>query len=353
MGSGKSYEVVSEVIVPAIAKGRRVVTNVDGISNDLVRQYVADIYKRNLDALGEIVHVTNEDVFKADFFPYYDDKKAAHTNTIVQPGDLVCIDEAWRFWPASGGKILPQHKSFFLEHRHFTHPATDVACDLVLMIQDMGTLNRFVKNVVAFNARTHKKISLGMPNTYSISLYEGSKQSRATLISNSIRKYRKEIYPLYSSFKGGAEGKSVNVDKRQNMFSSKRLIGSGVLVIFIGSVAIYFVSRFFSHKPSVSTNTVVTTTPATSRNASTGSSVTVKSTIPSFSTTWRIVGTVHYRSERFVVIADSAGRLRYESPSMFQQNGRLAIGDIDGNKVTYYSGDAPVVTHQIPKEGKK
>jgi zona occludens toxin len=34
MGSGKSYECVSSVIVPAIKKGRRVVTNVDGIDSD-------------------------------------------------------------------------------------------------------------------------------------------------------------------------------------------------------------------------------------------------------------------------------------------------------------------------------
>lgn len=35
MRSGKSYEVVSEVIVPPIRAGRNVVTNVDGISEDM------------------------------------------------------------------------------------------------------------------------------------------------------------------------------------------------------------------------------------------------------------------------------------------------------------------------------
>ncbi|EPZ1805653.1 zonular occludens toxin domain-containing protein, partial [Escherichia coli] len=32
LGSGKSYEVVSSVIVPACASGRRVVTNIYGIN---------------------------------------------------------------------------------------------------------------------------------------------------------------------------------------------------------------------------------------------------------------------------------------------------------------------------------
>ena len=52
MRSGKSYEVVSEVILEAIAKGRRVVTNVDGISNDLIRAYVAQKRGIELETLG-------------------------------------------------------------------------------------------------------------------------------------------------------------------------------------------------------------------------------------------------------------------------------------------------------------
>jgi len=172
-------------------------------------------------------------------------KKSAHIDTIVQPGDLVCVDEAWRFWPASGVKILPQHQSFFLEHRHFTNPQTDVACDLVLMIQNMSTLNRFVKNVVAFSARTHKKISPGLKNTYSVTMYEGSKQTKANKMSTQIRKYRKEVFPLYSSFKGGAEGKIVNVDKRQNMLANKSLwfLIGGILVIGVGAAVLVY--RFF------------------------------------------------------------------------------------------------------------
>ena len=33
-GSGKSYEVVSEVIAKQVAAGRRIVTNIDGINPD-------------------------------------------------------------------------------------------------------------------------------------------------------------------------------------------------------------------------------------------------------------------------------------------------------------------------------
>src|SRR5471032_1322303 len=148
MRSGKSYEVVSEVIVPAIRSGRRVVTNVEGISQERIHEYLKATYAHDDESLyGAIVHVSNTEVFDPEFFPYYDDHKGAHTDTLVQPCDLVCIDEAWRFWGSTDCKIHKNHKSFFLEHGHFTNEKTNVACDLVLLIQDMATLHRFLKLV--------------------------------------------------------------------------------------------------------------------------------------------------------------------------------------------------------------
>ena len=56
MGSGKSYECVSSVIVPAIKNGRRVVTNVDGIDSDAIRAYCQEKWNVAPDKLGEVVH---------------------------------------------------------------------------------------------------------------------------------------------------------------------------------------------------------------------------------------------------------------------------------------------------------
>jgi zona occludens toxin len=44
MGSGKSYEVVSSVIVPAVSQGRRVVTNVEGLQDDEIKAYCAKLF---------------------------------------------------------------------------------------------------------------------------------------------------------------------------------------------------------------------------------------------------------------------------------------------------------------------
>lgn len=349
MRSGKSYEVVSTVILDAIEQGRRVVTNVDGINNELIRAYVAEKRHKPLESLGEVRHVTNEDVFRPDFLPYYDDAKEAHVNTVVEPGDLVAIDEAWRFW-GTDCKLLKEHKSFFLEHGHFTHPETGVACDLVLMIQDMGTLHRFVKNVVAFSFRTHKKVSLGLNNTYSLVMWEGSKMNKQTRIGEWVRRYNKEVFPLYSSFKGGAEGKTINVDKRQNIFANPRLWALVALSLVGGAWAFRNVWNFFH--PTAPT-TAVKTQDSSSTSVPPGpvgqGVAQVKPVIsPVASSQWRIAG--HYKQgmDSWVVLADSAGRIRFESPSVVTGSGLMAVGVIDGQLVTSYSG-VPDVTQQRAK----
>lgn len=44
-GSGKSYEVVKSVIIPAVASGRRIVSNIYGLNHEAIIQYC---YKNKL-----------------------------------------------------------------------------------------------------------------------------------------------------------------------------------------------------------------------------------------------------------------------------------------------------------------
>lgn len=339
--SGKSYECVSQVIVPAIREGRRVVTNVDGISEEKIHAYLkAKNPDDEHDKYGRVVHVTNGQVFELDFFPYYDDAKEAHTDTTVQPGDLVAIDEAWRFW-GQGMKIPKNHQSFFLEHGHFTHPDSGVACDLALMIQDMGTLHRSLKAVVAFTFRTHRKAALGAPNTYSVNGYEGNKMTKATHIGVWVRRYQKDVFPLYASFKGGVQGKLVNADKRQNMLANPRLIVMAVGGLLAVGFAVRTVYGFF--KPN-------SAPAAVTAQAGGGAPVVapVRPVVPvsvqvtrvPVSETWRVAGSMHAGGKGWVVLVNPSGAVRVESPSVFSNAGAAVIGDVDGAKVTAWSGAA-------------
>lgn len=85
-GSGKSYEAVYNVIIPAFTSSRRVVTNIYGLQKDKITE-------RYPDATGEIIVVDNDDVLKADFFPF-----KGGEGSFCQFGDLIVIDEAWRIF---------------------------------------------------------------------------------------------------------------------------------------------------------------------------------------------------------------------------------------------------------------
>jgi zona occludens toxin len=342
MRSGKSYEVVSEVIVPSIRQGRNVVTNVDGISEEKIHEYLKSKYPDDdYSKYGKVVHVTNAQVFDDKFFPYYDDEKNSHTDTVVQPGDLVAIDEAWRFW-GDKMKIKKNHQSFVLEHGHFTHPETNIACDLVLMIQDMGTLNRFIRNVIAFSFRTNKKVSLGLGKVYSLNMWEGKSLTKANHIGQWTRKYNPEIFPLYSSFKGGAEGVMVNVDKRQNVFRNWKVWLPFVACFLVIALAVPKVYRFF-HPADADVSGMAQKGAADASKV--GGAVNapaqlVKPPTPAYSEIWRICGSFYAQSKTWVVVCNQLGAVRGESPSMFRNTGIAQIGDIDGAKVSGWTGGA-------------
>lgn len=330
-GSGKSFEVVSSVILDAVGAGRRVVTNVAGISEEKIHDYLAQKRKFSIEKLGQIVHITNERIGQPFFFP---DEEKPELDSVVKGGDLVAIDEAWRFWGTDNGKLSDEHMQFFRMHRHYVHPTTRVACDIALMTQDVTGLHRSVKNVVEFTFRMQKHKSLGFTKRYRVDMHEGSKISLKTRFDIRQKAYDPDIFPLYQSYTGGA-GTEAAIDKRQNIFANKTLWLYVAFLAFLVSISAVFVWRFF-HPKTVAVNPASTTTNASSATQSAPPFAVAPK--PVFSELWRIVGSYQAAGQTWFVLADSAGRMRVESPSVFSNTGVAAVGEIDGERVTRWSG---------------
>ena len=336
MGSGKSYECVTSVIVPAIKNGRRVVTNVDGIDNDAIRAYCQEKWSIQPDKLGSVVHCNNDDVHKADFLPF-----GENVDTFCQPGDIICIDEAWRFW-GTDCKLLSEHKIFFREHRHFAHPETKVTCDLVLMVQDIGDLHRTLKVVVEVTFKTTKIKTLGWDKTYRVEMWEGYKLTVKGRVSVENKRYDAQIFPLYSSYQGG-NGKEMRVDDRQNVLKSPKLWILALCTVAMLFFGIRHITGFFSGDRFKDKN-------KDKANASATNGQPVKSTTPSQLSTgqpkpingvsdqWRIVGQYQVGHVATIVIANEHGTVRLEHPSAFQNTGIAMVGDVDGQRVMHWSG---------------
>lgn len=335
MGSGKSFEVVSSVIVPAILQGRRAVTNIDGIDSDAIRAYLHEKQNIPFDKLGHVIHCRNEDINRSDFFPFGDDR----IDTFCKGGDLIAIDEAWRFF-GTDCKILNEHKIFFREHRHYCHPDTKVSCDLVLMVQDIGDLKRELKVVVELNFRTTKIKSLGLNKTYRIEMWEGFKQNPRQRVAVTVKNYDPEIFPLYKSYSGG-DGKELTVDERQNILKNPKIWAMVLMTFVFLFGGGYFTVRFFTQNSAVSKSSVnnssnsdssISSVSSTSQQAHRSQNQVL------FSPEWRIVGSIFDGKNKFIVLQNNDGFLRYESPSLFSGFGRQLVGKIDGYTVTFFSG---------------
>lgn len=226
MGSGKSHEGTRAAIVPALLAGRRVVSNVEGLNEDALRSYLKRRHRFDLPA-GRVVCVPTSRVSEPKFFP----ADAGDASAVVMAGDLVVLDEAWEYW-GEDASISEEHMRFVRMHRHWTDPATGVAADLVVMIQDLMGLHRRVRRVTALHLRFVKLSVLGLLGRFRVEVYEGARASKDRLVSSSILRYDPEVFPLYKSHANGG-GRELVVDKRGNLFSSKLFVGAMALGLLL------------------------------------------------------------------------------------------------------------------------
>ncbi|WP_368647545.1 zonular occludens toxin family protein [Castellaniella ginsengisoli] len=342
MGSGKSYEAVSSIIVPAIAAGRRVVSNIDGLNESAIHEYILRHSKKgkkaalSAHALGSIVHVSNDRVSQSEFFP--DPDRVDGAVPVVQPGDLVVIDEAWRFWPTSA-KPSHEHMQFFRMHRHYAHAETGVTSDLVLLIQDISGLHPDLKRVVEMSVRTTKLKSLGLNRRYRVEVFEGYRQTKTAKTATYQKAYDKAIFPLYQSY-GSGNARETTVDDRQNIFKgSKVWILLAMIPVFLGG-GIWYLISFFGSSPTQQAKEVSSQldTPAPAASALSQPESKEKKIAPPLSADWRIVGLTLIDERPWVVLQNAAGKLRYVHRSNFEGRGVLMRGIIDNAEVTMYSG---------------
>ncbi|WP_341916410.1 zonular occludens toxin domain-containing protein [Polaromonas sp. YR568] len=342
MGSGKSYEVVENVILPALIAGRRVVTNV---SNLQVAEITAYLVKSGADAskIGTIVQIKHEDVTKPFFFPPEDGKGLpADVLPVVQGGDLVVIDECWRFWP-SGGKMPLAHMEFFRMHRHFMNPETSVTCDIVLVVQDIGDLDRKLKAVVENTYVMTKLKALGLTTRYRVDIYARVKVRNP--YRSLQRKYNKEIFELYRSYSqgGGQSGNEVAIDDRANMLKGAMFtIGLPLMLLFFG-FSVWGLWRFFHPPPPKPSPGAAVTAPglpgAAPPRAEPGES------------DWRVVGHYSFGPDHYVIITRGQAVRTLMNPRGFYYDALRAYGSLDGKLLANYTG-SPDATTLLPDARK-
>ncbi|MEG3651220.1 zonular occludens toxin domain-containing protein [Escherichia coli] len=329
-GSGKSYEVVENVILPAYKAGRRIVTNIEGIDVDEFKKLALKDKGLNEDSLGEFVLIQNSDVQRPDFLPCGKDEE-----TVCKPGDLICIDEVQRFWEKDS-QLTPEAKIFFSEHRHYTDPVTKMTCDLVVMSQTLSSISRFILGRVETTYQMHKHKALGMPNRYRVEVFSLAKLIKKNRITCYQRKYRKEIFVLYSSHKHkGALEQAV--DSRTNVFKNKYLWAVGSLCIFFIFIAFYSVINYLNQGKPLTTQPEKAVPPLES-SISHSEQPQQQPLEPQLSKLWKISGVLKDSSGEYVIVSSTTGVTKILDRGLFFGTSYTMYGIVDNEKITYYSG---------------
>jgi zona occludens toxin len=301
MGSGKTYEAVKMVIIPQLAAGRSIIANIDGLNPHLVREYCADKYKKDLSEIGQLRVVTRDKVAEPDFFPAWSGSGTTYeVGPYVQPGDLVIVDEASRFY-GTDSKISARTHSFFREHRHLTDPK-GVASDVVLLTQHASDLNRKISNVVDFSWRCKKLKAIGLHSGYVVALWDG--KIRGEPFKTERRLYDKKIFPLYRSYAGGS-GTEKDTDNRTNILKSWRfwtaLIGLPLFFIFLLAFARKHFFEIGGNEATVKHQSETSINQQSTGNFSNAQQTTKAANATAAQNSWQILGTFEAGIVRVVV----------------------------------------------------
>lgn len=336
MGSGKSHEAMKEKICPALKDDdtRRVVTNIEGLNYEAIAEHVGrpleDIQRR-------LVHVSYDRVGEPDF--WYD-PEGGQKASVVQPGDLVVVDEMWRYFNR-GVKLPEDAMRFFRMHRHYADPATGHTCDVVLINQSMRGIHQDIRDVIEVQFNCRKLKVLGRPQNYQVFVIEGGERNAS---HNFLRKYDPKVFPLYSSYAN--KNAKETVDKRQSALAKpffKLVLPLALLGIVAGS---YFTYRYFSSMGKPKDTKPAATAAAPGQPGLAAAPVAVPGQSFGSSSSWRLASTYKVGNITVAVLVNDKGVYRTAPIAEMQQTTgtdiAVKVPDERQGFATPFTGPAPV-----------
>lgn len=192
-GGGKSYEAVVYHVLPALAAGRLVITNLP-LDMERIGQ---------LDASWPGLVVKVEDTAgqggTVRAFSTLKDYGNPWRHPVTGSGPLYVIDECHMAMPR--GETKRDVEEWYALHRH-------ESADALLITQSYGKLSKSIVDLVQVCYRVKKGTAFGTASQYIRKVQDGV---RGDVVNTSIRKYEKRYFGLYRSHtRGGGEELAAN-----------------------------------------------------------------------------------------------------------------------------------------------
>lgn len=326
--TGKSYQVVTEVILNAISKNRRVVTNIRGVNRELMADYLESTGIER-DKIGQVVLVDNLQVSDVNFFPTED-----QLNTTVQPGDLVCIDECWKFWEKD--KKLPSYvKSFFREHGHLIDTKTSYNCDIVLITQLPRDLHADILGIIEYTYVTVKLKSVGLNNTFNIEIYEKIPKYRDKPLRILTQNYKKERFEWYKSHTHEGAKEQV-IDSRVNVLKGKYFTVLLPILFLCSIPAVIYLKHQFDGSKQAEEKAQAESSKK-EQNTPEPTKTTFNNTSSPYSSEWYVSGYVSTPQSRIFYISDNTNTRLVINPKDYTVQGRILLVKVDDKWITNFS----------------
>lgn len=335
-GSGKSYGVVANVILPALDNGRTVWTNIP----------------LQHDAINERFPGADVEVFDVQTMM---DRPEWVLDTVPE-GAVFVLDEVWRVWPAGirPADIPQAYKQFLAEHRHRVGD-DGYSTEIVIVTQDLAQIATFARDLTEKTFIAKKMDALGSSKRFRVDVYtgmiKGPQGPEARKVNSLHGKYEQKIYSLYQSHtqsKTGSAGLEAKPDKRATVWRNPFIRYGVPAAIILAVLASYRVVKLFD--PDSDSNLAGGSNP-TEQSARQPGGATVgrsrgvpanrrpaKPTLPRVSQTWRLAGVIRSRDyERAYLVSNTTSRvIGLQNCDQFEDTGEWYCY-INGQRVTYWS----------------
>lgn len=215
-GGGKSYEAVVYHILPALRRGRVVVTNLPVV--------VPMIEAVEPGCEGLLRVVTRSTVGGQQPFSQVSDYIQQGAGDGVGP--LYVIDECHRSLPR--GETPRDVDEWYAEHRH-------TGADVLLITQSYGKVSRPIIELVQVCYRVRKAVALGFSRRYIRKVQDGI---RGDVVNTAVREYEKKYFPLYLSHTRGGSGLEASAEDIVPLWKRWPFIGMGVCFALLVAILV-------------------------------------------------------------------------------------------------------------------
>lgn len=241
MGDGKTYEVVKSVVVPAIRRGQRVVTNIRGLNAELIAKHL-DMPVGRVRALIKEFHIDDAFGPTGALVPNFFPSEGGQEDGILEWGAYNIIDEA-HFVFGTGTKFDNRGKYFMRQHRHET--VDDQSTQIIIITQSVDDLTSSVKNVIRSTTRCIKKTMFGKNKEYWCRNFNGATEAPSKMINEATYKYSEPYTSMYMSQRG-AMANERGVDNRGVIWKNRKLQIFALLALLATVFLIYSLSTMGS-----------------------------------------------------------------------------------------------------------